>query len=178
MVHEPLLAVLHTPRLVLEPLVAAHADLLWPGFSDPALYAHVPGDPPEDLEALRARFRRLEERRSPCGTERWLNWAVRLADGPAHVGLVEATVRDDLSTLIAYFVFTPFARRGLGTEAVGEMIRWLARSGVHTFEATISTRNVASWRLVERLGFVRVGLRRGAWEKDGLVDDYDYVLAL
>ena len=168
---------LRSERLVLEPLVGAHADALWTGLAEPSLYSFVPGDPPADLESRRARFRRLETRRSPDGSEAWLNWAARLADGSDHVGLVEATVRPDRSALVAYFVFVPFARRGYGTEAVRESIRWLVSTGVHRFEARIATRNVASWRLVERLGFVRVGRLRDGWEKGAPVDDYEYVLS-
>jgi len=46
--------VLHTRRLVLEPLTPAHADELLAPLADPRLYVHVPQDPPVSLAALRA----------------------------------------------------------------------------------------------------------------------------
>lgn len=71
---------LRSPRLVLEPLVAAHAEALYPALAEPALYTFLPKGPPASLAELRARFERLESRTSPDGTQRWLNWAARLAE--------------------------------------------------------------------------------------------------
>ena len=45
--------------------------------SDRAIYEHE-NEPPPSLEWLRARFARLESRRSPNANEQWLNWVIRL----------------------------------------------------------------------------------------------------
>src|SRR5882672_11356745 len=82
---------LATSRLLLEPLTAGHAEALFALLSDAALYTYLPGEPPVSVEALRERYRRLEARRSPDGSELWLNWVGRQHNG-AYVGLVEATV--------------------------------------------------------------------------------------
>ncbi len=166
---------LTTPRLVLEPLVPDHADALFAGLSDPLLYTYIPGDPPASVEALRARYRRLESRWSPDGLERWLNWAVRLPDG-AYVGLAEATVREDQRASVAYFVFAPFMRQGYGAEATGAVVRYLVDAlKVRGVEAQIDTRNAASQRLVERVGFARVRVERDADTfKGSTSDEYIY----
>ena len=62
-------AVLHTQRLVLEPLTPGHADELLTPLADPRLYTHVPQDPPVSLAALRERFVFLSTRRSPIGDQ-------------------------------------------------------------------------------------------------------------
>lgn len=153
---------LASARLALEPLVAGHADALFAILSDPALYAFVPGDPPASVASLRARYLRLEARRSPDGRERWLNWAVRLVDGP-YVGRVEATVQHDWRASIAYFVGTDFARRGYGAEAVAAVVHYLVDAlRVRGVEARIDTRNVASQRLVEHVGLRRTRVERNA----------------
>ncbi len=166
---------LTTARLVLEPLVPDHADAVFAGLSDPNLYTYMPGNPPVSLEALRARYTRLESRWSPDGLERWLNWAVRLPDG-AYVGLAEATVRADQRASVAYFVFAEFMRRGYGAEATGAVVRYLVDGlKVRGVEAQIDTRNTASQRLVERVGFVRVRLERDADTfKGSTSDEYIY----
>lgn len=166
---------LATPRLVLEPLVAAHAERLFEGMSSPTLYTFIPQEPPRSIEALRARYERLEGRASPDGTERWLNWAARHDDGP-YVGLVEATVYADGRASIAYFVFAPFAGRGYGAEGTARVVQHLADDlGVRVVEAHIDTRNVASQRLVERVGFTRVGeLRDADHFKGASSDEYVY----
>ncbi|MDO9016292.1 MAG: GNAT family N-acetyltransferase [Deltaproteobacteria bacterium] len=166
---------LTTPRLALEPLVAGHADELFAGLSDPGLYTFMPVDPPASLEALRRRYERLEVRWSPDGLERWLNWAVRLPDGP-YVGLMEATVRKDQRASVAYFVCAPFMRRGYGAEATAAVIRYLVDElQVRGVEARIDTRNVASQRLVERVGLRRVRLEYDADSfKGSSSDEYVY----
>lgn len=166
---------LRGPRLALEPLRAGHADLVFEGLSDDALYTYIPPLPPASVEALRARYQYLEGRRSPDGRERWLNWAARLPDGP-YVGLVEATVYEDGRASIAYFVFTSFARRGYGAEATARVVEHLVEDlGVREVEARIDTRNAASQRLVERLGFARVDTIRDADHfKGSSSDEYVY----
>jgi RimJ/RimL family protein N-acetyltransferase len=81
---------LRTPRLTLEPQVAAHAETMFALLQDPAIYAYE-NTPPASLESLRQRFCRLESRRSADGQERWLNWVLRLPTG-ALAGFVQATV--------------------------------------------------------------------------------------
>lgn len=149
-------APLRTERLVLEPLVEAHAARLFASFADPLLYTYIPGDPPASIDALRECYRRLEKRASPDGTERWLNWAARRVDAPSYVGLIEATVHEGAIASLAYFVFSAHGGRGYGVEAAGVVVDHLFEShGVGTVRANIDTRNLAPIRLVERLGFLQ-----------------------
>ena len=143
---------LRSPRLVLEPLTAAHADALFEGMRDPSLYPFIPQEPPASVEALRTRYRRLEARVSPDGREQWLNWAVR--HGEAHVGLVEVTVTGDKASL-AYFVLATWQRRGIAREACAAVLTELwRRTPVPFVEATVDDRNEASLGLLASLGFV------------------------
>ena len=142
------------PRVRLEPLVAAHAKALHAGLCDPRLYAYTDDGPPENLEALEARYRRLESRRSPRGDEQWLNWAVWDVDGGAYVGYVQATVGADGVAHVAYVLFVAAWGRGLGTAAVAAMLDVLReRHGARAYAARIDARNAPSIALVERLGF-------------------------
>ena len=59
--------------------------------------------PPDDVEVLRERFERWEQRRSPDGAELWLNWAVRLREERRAIGVLQATVADD-ETAIAWTI--------------------------------------------------------------------------
>ena len=54
---------LRTQRLILEPLVAAHAESLMPVLSDPAIYRLVEDEPPVSLDWLTLRYQALERRR-------------------------------------------------------------------------------------------------------------------
>jgi RimJ/RimL family protein N-acetyltransferase len=148
---------LETARLHLEPLLAAHADLLFAGLADARLYTYMPDRPPVSLDALRARYRRLESRRSPDGSEQWLNWIVfERASGRA-VGYVQATVYAGAAAAdVAYVLLRDAWGHGYAREATRAMIDALhAHDGVRHVRATVDVRNRASVRLLEALGFVR-----------------------
>jgi ribosomal-protein-alanine N-acetyltransferase len=148
-----------TARLRLEPLMAAHADLLFAGLSDPRLYDYIPEPPPASVEVLRERYRRLESRLSPDSSEEWLNWLVSLRDPPRALGYVQATVYDDTSAEVAYVLLRDAWGAGYGREATAAMIDHLhTHAGVRRFRATVDPRNRASVRLLEALGFTRVAL--------------------
>ncbi|HTN01485.1 MAG TPA: GNAT family N-acetyltransferase [Planctomycetaceae bacterium] len=141
--------------LILEPQVAAHAAEMFAVLSDPALYEYEL-EPPASEEWLRARFLRLETRRSPDGRERWLNWVIRLAGEPS-IGYVQATVRDDGSAGIAYALSSSCWGKGFAGRAVEAMIQELVGEyGVQMFWAVLKEENVRSRRLLERLGFAPV----------------------
>ena len=141
-----------TPEFTLEPQVAAHAEDMFALLRDPALYVYE-NEPPPSLAWLRTRFARLESRRSADGKEQWLNWVVRLPTGE-HAGFVQATVRADASSLIAYVMGSRYWGRGLATRAVQAMLDELAaHHGVRLFLAVFKRDNARSQRLLERLGF-------------------------
>jgi [ribosomal protein S5]-alanine N-acetyltransferase len=146
-----------TARLVLEPLVEAHADALYPVLCDPRMLEFLDHAPPASLEALRERHRKLESRRSADGREHWLNWALVPREGDVGaIGFVQASVLEDRSAWVAYEVAPSLWGEGLGSEATRAMLEHLgAHYGVVRCLATVDRRNERSWRLLERLGFRR-----------------------
>ncbi|MEQ5841853.1 GNAT family N-acetyltransferase [Paraburkholderia acidicola] len=167
-----------TSRIRLEPLAVSHAATMFDGLSDPACYRYIPDEPPGNVEDLAARYRMLERRRSPDGTEAWLNWVLIDLDGKAH-GYAQATV--DLNSKeawVAYFVFSTSQRQGYAKEALGGLLPALREAyDIARFNAAIDTRNVASIRLVESLGFVLTQVVKNADEFKGSVsDEYHYSL--
>ena len=160
---------LHTPRLRLEPLVAAHADALYPLLADQRMAEFLDHGPPASLQALRERYGRRESRRSGDGREHWLNWAlVRRDDAAAAeargaIGVVQATVLDDGRAWVAYEVGCAWWGRGIATEATQAMLDHLALGyAVTQCMATVDQRNARSWRLLERLGFARADAAQAA----------------
>lgn len=138
--------------LTLEPQTVAHAEEMFLVLSDPAIYEYE-NDPPPSVEWLRARFARLESRRSSDDREQWLNWVIRLPSSGL-VGYVQATVRPGGRAAIAYVLSSAYWGRGLASEAVRAMIAELVKSyEVHTLAAVFKQENHRSMRLLERLGF-------------------------
>ena len=165
-----------TPRLVLEPLTGAHAEEMFLVLSDPAIYEFENAPPPSE-EWLLNRYRLLELRRSTDGEELWLNWVVRSREGGGLIGYVQATVRPDPMTLVAYEFESSSWGRGLGRESVGAVLDELsARYHVGAVAAILKKTNHRSRTLLGRLGFDCAPDRRAGY---GAEDDEDvYVRSL
>ena len=142
-----------TGDLTLEPLETRHADEMFEVLCDPAIYEYE-NAPPASANSLRERYQRLEARRSPDGRELWLNWVVRLADGPL-IGYVQATVFAGGHAYVAYEFGSRWWGRGLASRAVTAMIDELQGPyHVRSLAAVLKAANGRSLRLLERLSFL------------------------
>jgi RimJ/RimL family protein N-acetyltransferase len=73
---------------------------------------------------------------------------------------------------IGYCFDEPAWGKGYATEAVGAMLQWAYRElDLNRVEAELDTRNAASARVLEKLGFEREGLRREDCIVSGEVSD-------
>ena len=123
--------------------------------SDEAIYRYLDEAAPASVEHLRHVYAKREARRSPDGSQGWLNWVVR-AHGQQLVGLVQATVFTPDSAWIAYVFPSKHWGRGYAHEATESMLAHLAEVyGVDRFLATVEVENERSIRLLDRLGFLR-----------------------
>jgi len=147
--------VIRTARLLLEPLTVAHAPAMFALLSDPAIYTYLDYGPPASLEHVQRVYAQLETRRSPDGSEEWLNWIV-VRDG-VPIGVVQATIYPDRSANVAYILGSAHWGCGYAFEAVEAMLAEL--DGCRLF-ATVDERNARSIRLLERLGFRHVSGER------------------
>ncbi len=168
--------ILETSRLFLEPLAPFHAAKLYPFLGAAQLYAFIPDEPPVSVERLQARYATLSARRSPDGRDLWLNWALRRRNTDVYVGTMQATVRADRTAMLAYMIFVPSQGQGYASEGAARVLTHLFDDyHVGVVAAEIDTRNAASIRLVETLGFVRVATVVGADVFKGTVsDEYRY----
>ena len=139
--------------MTLEPLETRHADEMFEVLCDPAIYEYE-NAPPASANSLRERYQRLEARRSPDGRELWLNWVVRLADGPL-IGYVQATVFAGGHAYVAYEFGSRWWGRGLAGQAVTAMIGELQGPyHVRSLAAVLKAANGRSLRLLQRLSFL------------------------
>ncbi len=139
--------------LRLEPLTTAHAEAMFEILAEPGIHRYLDYPPPPSVEHLRDVHHRLEARRSPDGSQRWLNWAIRDPEGPL-LGYVQATVTASGTAWVAYVLSTRHWGRGHGRIAVRAMVEHLETVyAVRRFLATVEVENRRSIRLLERLGF-------------------------
>lgn len=147
---------LKTERLTLEPITEAHAKELCEFFSDPELHHFVPFEPPT-LEQQKERCMKWAARRSPDGTELWLNWAARDKASGHIAAHIQAGMKEDRIASIGYVVGRKFQRKGIATEALVAAFEYLRSSlGAREVKAWSDTRNEASHALAKKLGMVQV----------------------
>jgi [ribosomal protein S5]-alanine N-acetyltransferase len=145
--------ILTTSRLELEPLTAGHAPEMFKLLSDPEIYHYLDDAPPLSLEHLRIRYAKLEARKSPDGSQSWLNWVVRMR-GQQLVGVVQATTFEPNSAWVAYVFSAQHWGHGYAHEATQSMMDHLHSAyGVTQYLATVEVENLRSIRLLGRLGF-------------------------
>lgn len=161
-------------QCVLEPMLEAHAAEMFLVLCDPAIYAYE-GVPPPSLEKLANGFRLKEARVSPDGTEKWLNWVVRLASGEL-AGYVQATVYETGVAYIGYEFASRYWRQGIGSSAIRCMLDDLKHTySVHQFVAVLKAENFRSKGLLVKLGF-EPGTKEDALRYEAQADEITFVL--
>ena len=165
-----------TNRLIIEPLLADHADELV-DLLDERVNRYLPqGDVPRSQAALREQFAEMERAaNSSDGGPRFHPFVVRTADYQTCIGRLEVLVHDK-DAEIAY-VFVPGSwGNGYAKEAAEAIIDLFEQAGVERFWACVARGNARSLALCKRLGFVPAEVPEGLdlWT----YDDSDVVLKL
>lgn len=143
-------------RLRIEPLRAAHAEVMYPIQLDERIYRYIPTRRYATLDDLAERFRKLEAG-SPDPGQAWLNWCLFLREDGSAIGHLQASISlVDRAAWVAY-VLTPGAwGHGYATEALAWLLDHLASAcHVDLARAQIDSRNTASLAVVQRLDFER-----------------------
>jgi RimJ/RimL family protein N-acetyltransferase len=141
-----------TTRLLLLPLQPEDAAEMAAVLADPALYTFIGGSPPA-ADELETRYRAWQVG-APRASEAWHNWVIRLLDGGAAIGHLQATVigASGGTADIAWVVGTPWQGRGYATEAAVALVDWLESSGVGAITAHIHPENAGSGRVAAKAG--------------------------
>jgi RimJ/RimL family protein N-acetyltransferase len=114
-------------------------------------------------------FERYEEGRSDGSRE-----AFAIVEDGEFLGLALAPEIDrETRTAELGYVVAPAARgRGVATEALRQLTEWaFAELGMLRLELLISVANAGSKKVAERCGYVRDGVLRSAYVKQGLRED-------
>lgn len=162
---------LETARLALRPLEPADADAVFAMRSDPVVQRY--GSHPawtERQAAVDYVARNIEA--TAAGTHAQFA-IVRRADATV-VGTVTLFDLDQQCRRAQVGYVLPVAQWGNGyaTEAVTALLHWgFEQLALNRVEADIDPRNVASARVLERLGFTREGHLRERWIVDGEISD-------
>jgi ribosomal-protein-alanine N-acetyltransferase len=169
--------VIKTLRMFLEPVTAKHAAPMFAGLQDQRAYRYLEEGPPESIAELQSRYELLTAQISPNGKEIWLNWMLKRRGAEHYVGYVQATVfPKQRIALVAYHIFPAFWGQHLAREAVKGMLAAIGPEyDLVEARAHIDTRNKASIKVVESLGFELCGTVTPVGPGS---DEYLYILKL
>lgn len=142
-----------TERLILRAFRAEDAGDLFDYLSNPQTYRFEPGEPIDRDEAVHpARDMAI----SPDF------WAVELKARGKVIGQIYLKQIEPLEILtceLGYILSPAFQRQGYASEAAGALVSHsLTAGGMHRVVAHCNPDNVASWKLLEKIGFRREGL--------------------
>jgi RimJ/RimL family protein N-acetyltransferase len=130
----------------------AHAKEMFAVLSDFAIY-EFENAPPESEASLALHYAKLESRRSPDGSELWLNWVIRLPGGNV-AGYIQAAILDNGLSLIAYELGSCYWRKGIGSAALAAVLIVLeSHYSVRFHAAILKACNFRSFGLLHKLGF-------------------------
>ena len=137
----------------------ADVDVIAPAFSDPEVGGEA-GLPPFDAEMIRRVMReQLPQMRAlgllaPYTIEDTRSGEILGGTTLHHFDAMRDTVE------VGYWLFIAARGRGVATRAVAAMVDHAFANGVYRVEAHVRIGNVASERVLERLGFVRDGIKK------------------
>jgi len=146
---------IHTDHLIVRRFRTADADDLYEYLSDPQTYVYEPGEPiSKELAGATA----AEMAASPDF------WAIEIAATGKQIGQIYLKQVEPLELLtceLGYILNPHFQRMGYASEAAAALVEHaFTVRGMHRICAHGNPDNVASWRLLERIGFRREGLLR------------------
>jgi RimJ/RimL family protein N-acetyltransferase len=143
---------IHTERLIVRPFRPDDWRDLFDYLSLPEVYAFEPGEPVDSEQARALAIARSNGRAF---------WAVERRTDRRMIGhLYFAPIEPaELRTCELGYIFNPACQRqGYATEATRALVdHAFAEMGVHRVVANCNPANVASWRVLEKIGFVREG---------------------
>lgn len=165
---------LETPRLKLIELNESHAVALFDVFSDEESMRYW-DDPPhknvdETKDLLAFLAKRIEDGRGIC-------WGICLKEAPKDVvGLVTYNAyRKDRNGYIGYVIARKHWNKGLTTEALKVFVEYgFSQLEVHRIEAHVEPENIASAKVLTKIGFQKEGLLRESTFNKGQYQDMVY----
>ncbi|WP_108809826.1 GNAT family N-acetyltransferase [Sphingorhabdus sp. Alg231-15] len=153
--------ILSTERLRLRPLRADDADALHPTFADAELLRWWSSGPHETIAETR------DYVAQNCEGTRWQTWAITTVREDAALGWVVLIREEDRPNIreIGYILNRAAWGKGIAREAVIRVIQYgFEELGLRRICADVDPDNLASIKLLKRLGFQQEAHLRQEWE--------------
>jgi ribosomal-protein-alanine N-acetyltransferase len=168
---------LSTDRLLLRPFVESDWQAVHAMLADPEVTRYVPASTCSE-EETREHIQTLinEQQVDPL----WCKFAIVLRSESVFIGIcfLERRVEEPRQANLGYLLSQHYWGQGYATEAAGAVLQYgFQELGLHRVYATCRSANVASSRVMEKLGMRREGhLRQHRWMKGSWQDSLLYAI--
>jgi len=139
---------------------------------------------PPSSDELTALYQKWELRKSPDGTEEWLNWIAREKSSRQVVGYFQAGVptakdcKSGTEPYVAYVLGTKFQNQGYAAEGLATLVSFLRiEKELNEIKAWVDTRNLRSIHLLKKIGFEQIDHIKNAGFFNGETSD-EFVFSL
>ncbi len=169
--------VYETPRLIIRRFMPSDLQDAHEILSDPEVAKYEFWDP-YDLEDTREDIE-IQSAVVPGTFGVWNEFAVQLKDRDKCIGNISFRLNDPVQRQaeIGFHFNREFHGRGYGKESVIGLIDYLWKLGVYRIWAVADTRNLGSWKMMEKLGMRREGhMIHNCFVKGEWCDEYLYAL--
>jgi [ribosomal protein S5]-alanine N-acetyltransferase len=152
-------ATFETSRLRLRPPVVEDAAAIFNAYTQDAKVArYTTWSPHRSLDETRKFLERYCEAGRKAGTV--FSWLMTMSEGGHAAGIIDFRLTAGRAE-VGYVLARRYWGRGFMTEAAGAVVEWvIAQPEIHRVWATVDLDNVASQRVLEKVGMVREGVLR------------------
>ena len=152
-------ATLETHRLRLRAPVVDDAAAIFDAYTQDAEVArYTTWSPHRNLDETRKFLEQYCEAGWKAGTV--FSWVITISEGGHAAGIIDFRLAGCRAE-VGYVLARSYWGRGFMTEAAGAVVEWvIAQPAIHRVWATVDLDNVASQRVLEKVGMVREGVLR------------------
>lgn len=170
---------LETKRLLLRSFQDSDLEAFMSYRSDPAIARYQGWDSPYSREAATAFVQEMKQKQ-PAAPGEWYQIAIELKVSGEMIGdcAFHILAQDARQAEIAFTLSRPYQSKGYATEAVTRLLDYLfGELGLHRVRAICDVENLASVRLLERIGMRREAhFIENIWFKGAWGSEYWYGL--
>jgi RimJ/RimL family protein N-acetyltransferase len=169
---------IETERLVVRRFAVKDADDLYAYLANPAIYRFEPGAPISRQRAVELAAERAQ------GADFWAVVLKRMGVMVGHLYFKQIEPSEFLTWELGYIFNPTYQNQGYATESARALIRYgFQHWGIHRVVAHCNPENVASWRVMEKIGMIREGhfrknacLHRDTTGAPLWTDSYEYAM--
>lgn len=169
--------ILQTDRLLLRQIVKSDAEEMFALRSNPQIMQYIPREMPKTIEDA---VKHIEFMQGLLESSECINWAICLKGSDTLIGNIGffRIQPENHRAEVGYMLGTEFHGSGIMQEALTKILKYgFEEMKLHSIEAVTDPENFASWKLLEKNGFIREGhFKEDCYWNGKYLDSYVYSL--